>query len=87
MATYHIEYEVKGYAPFPFDMLRYDASYPARPEDASLLVNVNDLPRQREVVTVRLVHTHPSKAWQPTVGRWESFGWQVGDWQVAGSWA
>lgn len=56
---------------FPFDMLRYDGSYPAREEDAVILAHI---PRTKPCTTVRiaLIGTRP-----PSWKRWETFGWTV----------
>lgn len=61
-------FTVSGTSPFPEDMLRYDACWPASQSDVPL-------PRRftGEMHHVRLLGIH-----QPTEGRWRSFGWTVG---------
>ena len=53
--------------PFPIDMLRYDACFPATEEDAGKMGATHG------VVEVKLVHRGDSKSWQPSEGRWRSF--------------
>jgi len=73
--TYRHEFQVQGTAPFPFDMLRYDACYPAHesPDSAAM----GRLEHSRiTVTTVTMVHTG-EKHWVPTGARWRSFMWKV----------
>jgi len=65
-----VEYTVKGSGFFPYDMLRYDASWPARSEDAGAL-------DPSEHGTTREVTLRSSLNRCPTEGRWSSFGWCV----------
>jgi hypothetical protein len=55
-------------------MLRYDACYPASPEDVGLMApdwsGVAD-------IEIELIHVGTKKDWHPTAARWESFGWKV----------
>lgn len=61
----------KGY--FPMDMLRYDACFPSRSEDAAMISEYT-----KEIVTVELETYHDSQRdGHPTVDRWRSFGWTV----------
>ena len=77
MKTKAVEYEVEGQGTFPFDMLRYDGSYPARGEDATLLDTRYFRPD--EVRAVRRIRLRCSNAGSttPEVDRWASFGWSV----------
>lgn len=75
--THAHHFTVEGLDPFPTDMLRYDGCYP---ESESNLPHIGhnyhgqDSP---EPYQVRLVHVDEYKHWQPTDGRWRSFGWRV----------
>lgn len=71
------EYEVIGDGPFPVDMLRYDASYPA--DNAELILQEAGFGMSLEAGPrrVRLRHRDGYSRWEPTVGRWSSFGWTV----------
>lgn len=78
MAKYY-RYTVEGRGAFPLDMLRYDACWPERTEDAMSIaeptyfatrekvIELNDKSRQ-----VRLVSNTA-----PTDARWRSFMWKV----------
>ncbi len=55
---------------FPYDMLRYDASWPATSEDASKLYEHE---RSSKLFSIKM-HSYR----EPTVDRWSSFGWSVG---------
>lgn len=71
-AKFH-EFVVEGRGEFPFDMLRYDHCWPKR--ESEDVVNMAPYPRgslYRETRRVTLVGLR-----EPTVGRWESFGWNV----------
>ena len=70
-STLHI-FTVKGYGPFPIDMLRYDRCWPASEEDAAQAQYPGS-----DGATVRLVAHESNRHWQPTRARWESFGWKV----------
>jgi hypothetical protein len=67
---YH--YEVVGYGPFPFDMLRYDAAWPAGGPTVSYMALDYRQAWELGVVTLGLVGLQP-----PTEARWQSFGWRV----------
>lgn len=58
-------YTVEGNLAFPWDMLRYDGCYPIRPKDVENL-------HGREIRHVLLRGVR-----EPTIERWESFGWYV----------
>lgn len=73
-----IVYTVRGKEPFPFDMLRYDASYPTDKGVQGLMEVYQHgyeklAPSQRSRVEVELVCPHGSI----TPDRWASFGWPV----------
>jgi hypothetical protein len=63
------EYWVTGKGYFPLDMIRHDAAWPAASEDAAKLDS--HWPENR---AIRLFSYR-----KPTVDRWASFGWTVGD--------
>jgi hypothetical protein len=67
--TYY--FTVKGRGAFPHDMLRYDKAWAVTGIDRA-----NDGPYLQGERTVVLA-THDRAV--PTIGRWESFGWQVVD--------
>jgi len=56
----------------PFDMLRYDACYPAKESEARNLEGEYDA----DLRDVLLIHDG-DRHWQPTRERWRSFGWVV----------
>lgn len=64
------DFTVRGKGWFPYDMLRYDACWPASGDDAELLAG-DELEPEREVT----LRTDSPTA--PTEGRWLSFGWRV----------
>jgi hypothetical protein len=66
------EYFVTGRGPFPFDMLRYDGTWPASGEDAAKLDSPFEREERRNPRSVKL-HSYR----KPTVDRWASFGWSV----------
>jgi len=72
---YRHEYKVKGNFAFPIDMLKYEQSFPARGEDASVLAQ--SMLRSWSGGEVVLVTLSPDKKWTPADQRWESFGWVV----------
>jgi len=77
MKLYVHEYKVIGSHDFPFDMLRYDHSYPAREAEIEMdLAPHFGGPRFREIRVVSLRCVAP-KPWHPTDARWDSFGWKV----------
>lgn len=70
------KYTVEGFGVFPFDMLRYDESYPAQQQDSLGLDS--GFNRKRRQVT--LYHTTTdSRLWTPNAERWQSFMWKVVD--------
>jgi hypothetical protein len=67
------ESTVSGVAPFPIDMLRYDAARPEREEDSgSISGSLMRVDRNNARRIVRVVSDRPL-----TSSRWESFGWSV----------
>ncbi len=85
MKTTRKRFKVRGTGPFPLDMLRYDAAWPASGEDAGLiedsvrLYTLRDDERQsvREHIRSHGIELATDYIGAPTVGRWESFGWTV----------
>lgn len=72
---YH--YVVTGRGHFPTDMLRYDRAWPADQESASLVDLYhysNNIEERRALRSIRL-----NSYTEPTIDRWSSFGWSVGN--------
>lgn len=71
MINVPVRYKVRGSLPFPIDMLRYDACWPASESDSyAIYSSVAQHSDSAIDVIVR--------ARQPlTIGRWQSFGWEV----------
>jgi transketolase N-terminal domain/subunit len=73
-----VRYTVEGAGQFPFDMLRYDGSYPHQQTDSSameydqLFTALKDSRRQ-----VTLEKLCDVRVWEPCRERWVSFGWKV----------
>lgn len=67
------QYRVTGPGDLPYDMLRYDASYPASERDAARATHHPGDGRR----TVTLEHRGVHRGWAPNVARWASFGWAV----------
>jgi len=63
-------FQVDGNGTFPFDMLRFDCCWPLTSDDAHKLTGV-------ERRTVILTTLQANRRWEPTEGRWASFGWPV----------
>lgn len=77
-------FTVEGTYPFPADMLRYDACYPATTDDAVQMAESFRLPRRATPPPSDNAEPRKRKVtlntWaqnRPTTGRWESFGWKV----------
>lgn len=70
-----IRFTVEGTGTFPFDMLRYDAAWPASSEDAIALDHENwrSHPKAGDRYSVKLLSHGPAI----TPDRWRSFGWTV----------
>jgi hypothetical protein len=66
-------FTVTGRGKFPLDMLRYDRCYPATEPDVGV-IEWSSWPRKREHFKVDLVKPDGG---EPTVARWDSFGWKV----------
>lgn len=67
------EFRVTGKTPFPADMLRYDACWPSGGLDVdNLCLAIQKTYTTDQIFTIKLVSFS-----KPTVGRWESFGWEV----------
>ncbi len=72
-------YTVRGSWPFPTDMLRYDDSKAATPEDQAMIdrlssENAPDLESLQNRVSITLIGN-----FKPNTARWESFLWTVPD--------
>ncbi len=76
MKKLFIEYTVEGIGTFPVDMLRYDCSFPSRESDSHQIETTFTGPSIAPGPT-RLMRMKPRDGWEPTKGRWESFGWSV----------
>jgi hypothetical protein len=64
-------YVVRGALPFPLDMLRYDAAWPASEHDSGLIRQSVEHETRGPVEVVIYARR------RPTDGRWQSFGWTV----------
>lgn len=74
---YKFRYTVEGRGEFPFDMLRYECSYPASEQESRLLTSQASIRAGRR--SVALVHFDTWKGWTPAEDRWKSFLWRVRD--------
>lgn len=73
---YRTDYAVEGQGQFPFDMLRYVCSWPAREEDEAALMGGHDAPLRR----ARLSTYHRDPTPQLAEVRWSGkFCWHVVD--------
>ena len=72
---YEHRYTVRGAGSLPYDMLRYDASFPATGGDASVAEAQQGRHSAKQSIT--LLHYGADRFWSPAVERWRSFGWQV----------
>jgi hypothetical protein len=75
-----IRYTVRGFGSFPEDMLRYDDSAPAEPEDKHW-ISAGGV-REAMLETIRKVPINVAKRWVregivPCRDRWNSFLWNV----------
>lgn len=70
---------LKAPRPFPIDMLRRDHMIPFSERDANIIQRTiaHDLDETSGDITVRVFRWTTNRLWQPTYGRWESFGWRV----------
>jgi hypothetical protein len=73
---YFVRFTVEGSGIFPLDMLRYDRCYPRSENDANTAQD-GRVRRQVELLAPNRAEAY----WQPTAGRWESFGWKVLKWE------
>jgi len=71
-----IRFTVEGRGNFPLDMLRYDRCFPRTGDDVMMMETQPEYLRSPRCVTL-LALSRESRYWQPTVGRWASFGWSV----------
>ena len=69
---YTHRFAVMGFGAFPLDMLRYDQCFPEQSSDGLHQDFVD-----KQIRTVRLMAYRDSRTWEPTKGRWSSFGWPV----------
>lgn len=76
----YYEFIVSGQGAFPFDMLRYDAAYPAGAEGVAAISMVSGAHGVRVIgdINVRLA----TMVRPPCEVRWASFGWKVSDVRV-----
>lgn len=66
-------YTVEGAGEFPYDMLRYDCSYP---DSGATTAHLGTHARERRAVT--LIHQYIGPGgWEPCADRWRSFNWIV----------
>lgn len=79
MATYRHKFAVQSTLPFPIDMLRYDGAHPASEGDSHIIEN--SVQNGTGAKRVELVRVDTQRFWTPTVGRWQSFGWEVIEFQ------
>lgn len=68
---------VTGAFPFPIDMLRYDRCTPDRELDSGVIQQTFERQGERGSYSVQVRHEGEDKKWEPTLGRWHSFGWKV----------
>jgi len=75
----HQTFSVTGHGSFPLDMLRHDHCWPTTSEDVA---RINDSVERSidlfTVQTISLTRQVQTKGHHPTSGRWQSFGWNVG---------
>jgi hypothetical protein len=84
MPTFRIKFKVTGNGHFPIDMLRYDHCYPVGSRSIEAMMRGNKIPAKHSVELAMEVTTTKSNATRlveeklaPTVGRWNSFSWEV----------
>lgn len=66
------EFTVEGKGTFPIDMLRYDSCWPASEGRDVPEISLSAIQGRQHQHRVTLIGLR-----EPTVGRWESFGWRV----------
>lgn len=70
---------VRGTGRFPIDMLRYDACWPASSEDARKITeSITDPATGLDGMLTIALAIAPGYS-EPTIARWQSFGWFVQD--------
>lgn len=83
--AYYYRITVAGRVAFPVDMMRYDRCYPAGESEsykiAASVRHDGDAYHKEPDGTIKVVLVACSRnpIFNPTVGRWQSFGWQVLD--------
>lgn len=80
MAVYTHVFVVEGSGLFPVDMLRRDKCYPRNEGDSNELAREQLAGRRVALEHVATGERTEGAYWQPTLGRWESFGWRVVWW-------
>lgn len=73
-------FTVQGSGTFPIDMLRFDSAYPATETVSGRIeatFNRHHDPLAGTSEKPISLHHRGERDWEPTVGRWESFGWSV----------
>lgn len=75
--THAIHFVVQGNSHFPLDMLRYDACTFSLETDARHAETTHNWQREPESHFYALVSYRDTARWEPTAGRWESFGFKV----------
>lgn len=76
-ASYTFKFQVSGAYLFPLDMLRYERCTFDGESDARTAQRSIEHQGTPEQFTVALIKQGARADWYPTVGRWQSFGWQV----------
>ncbi len=71
---YRYSYWVSGSGNFPFDMLRYDSAWPVDTTSAMGLAYDRE---SADIGRHRSIHLESYQA--PTIDRWSSFTWSVGN--------
>lgn len=73
-------FTVTGAGLFPIDMLRFDMAWPASGEDAAKILGFDfGYPENQPRGERRSIRMGCAQYDGPTIGRWSSFGWTVGD--------
>lgn len=75
--AYRHTFVVRGSFPFPIDMLRYDRCTPKSEADSNVITRSLEHQGTSEVFEVTVISDKELKGWEPTVGRWKSFGWEL----------
>lgn len=76
--VFHHTFRVSGKRQFPVDMLRRDACYPRNTESAVEMYRDHRDEDYNEARTIEMA-SDQERRWNPTIGRWLSFGWDVRD--------